>query len=374
MVQYAGQRSFPKDYLLPNDGVKPTAAQVNVGLEALGDRTRWLYESAALGVLETRAALTEPAKAAGMQSGRPAYNLRRREWFAGFSDAVYATRMRGGSWRGHWANNLRGIHLAFVNDGANPRYGNGIGVEVSGTTGRFVFVYTPESGGISGAMPAVITKWNGVLHEPVSDKWLAWGQNGGAGYVANAPTSTNTFTARTLPASSTVTTGCATDGIGNVLLVNKTNAIAISTNGGDTWTQLGTLPFGGTQVTGIGYDADRARFVALSNVPSPLATEVWTTDDLGASWTLQGTVSGVIAVEPTAIGPLLVAAWIGATGDGGLIGSVDGGATWSFVGDVAFPSTSNVVIASSGADALVLNLGASADKYAFTGQLTQIII
>lgn len=40
MSQYAGDPdAYPEDYSLADDAEPPTAAEVNVGLEALGDRT-----------------------------------------------------------------------------------------------------------------------------------------------------------------------------------------------------------------------------------------------------------------------------------------------------------------------------------------------
>ena len=45
-MQYAGNNVFPVDFALADDGVPPTAAEVNVGLEALGDRTTWLQSRA----------------------------------------------------------------------------------------------------------------------------------------------------------------------------------------------------------------------------------------------------------------------------------------------------------------------------------------
>src|SRR4051812_41306704 len=41
--QYAGDSAnFPDDYTIPDDSDPPTAAAVNIGLEALGDRTAFL--------------------------------------------------------------------------------------------------------------------------------------------------------------------------------------------------------------------------------------------------------------------------------------------------------------------------------------------
>ncbi len=42
-MQYAGTNVYPVDFALADDGVPPTASEVNVGLEALGDRTTWLH-------------------------------------------------------------------------------------------------------------------------------------------------------------------------------------------------------------------------------------------------------------------------------------------------------------------------------------------
>lgn len=42
-TQYAGDPlNFPDDYTIPDDSDPPTAAAINIGLEALGDRTAWL--------------------------------------------------------------------------------------------------------------------------------------------------------------------------------------------------------------------------------------------------------------------------------------------------------------------------------------------
>lgn len=56
--QYTGDpNSYPVDYTIPDDADPPTAAAVNVGLEALGDRTEWLR--AHLVVLERVEVLTD---------------------------------------------------------------------------------------------------------------------------------------------------------------------------------------------------------------------------------------------------------------------------------------------------------------------------
>jgi hypothetical protein len=56
--QYAGDpNAFPIDFTIPDDADPPTAAAVNVGLEALGDRTAWLRER--LVVLECIECLTD---------------------------------------------------------------------------------------------------------------------------------------------------------------------------------------------------------------------------------------------------------------------------------------------------------------------------
>lgn len=41
---YAGANAFPASYLIPDDGDVRSAASVNVALEALGDRTVYLYD------------------------------------------------------------------------------------------------------------------------------------------------------------------------------------------------------------------------------------------------------------------------------------------------------------------------------------------
>lgn len=43
MTTYSGADVFEASFTLPDDASPPTAAQVNPALEALGDRTKWLY-------------------------------------------------------------------------------------------------------------------------------------------------------------------------------------------------------------------------------------------------------------------------------------------------------------------------------------------
>lgn len=46
--QYEGTPTWPNSYALADDGSKPTASEVNVALEALGDRTAWLRREISL--------------------------------------------------------------------------------------------------------------------------------------------------------------------------------------------------------------------------------------------------------------------------------------------------------------------------------------
>jgi hypothetical protein len=43
VTQYAGADAFPSDFTIPDDTAPPTAAQLLVAIEALGDRTRWAF-------------------------------------------------------------------------------------------------------------------------------------------------------------------------------------------------------------------------------------------------------------------------------------------------------------------------------------------
>lgn len=64
--QYAGDDVFPEDFTIPDDGDPPTAAAMNVALEALGDRTQFLKNrifSKTIVTVTTSGPVVAPAKA-----------------------------------------------------------------------------------------------------------------------------------------------------------------------------------------------------------------------------------------------------------------------------------------------------------------------
>jgi hypothetical protein len=44
MTQYSGSDAFPVDFTIPDDSAPPTASNLLVSIEALGDRTKYLYD------------------------------------------------------------------------------------------------------------------------------------------------------------------------------------------------------------------------------------------------------------------------------------------------------------------------------------------
>lgn len=60
MTQYAGSDTFPSDFTIPDDSAPPTASNLLVSIEALGDRTTWLKNRTGSHRVVARAATEVP--------------------------------------------------------------------------------------------------------------------------------------------------------------------------------------------------------------------------------------------------------------------------------------------------------------------------
>lgn len=362
----AGQDVFPEAATLIDDADDLDASNLNNVPEANLDRTRWLFRRLMCVAACFEPSRQQPGGAGGADRlGRGAWNERRKEWFVGFTTAIYATFAGGAAWRGAWSNSGEGVHVAFVNDSLSPRFGDGIGVRCNGADPMHVYTHATDSFVVSGTtMPAAITRWESVLHDPVADTWIALGVNAGAPYVANSPTSAPSFTARTPPAGGIFASSLCSDGNGTVLFQHKALRIAKTVDGGTTWTEL-VPAFAGTAVTitGLCWDAWRQRFVCVV-AKTGGGSEAYVSEDAGVTWTSIGSSAIAALFELVSVGPLVLAVYVPGGSPASAVVSHDGGATWTHTGGFDLVSTLPCMAAGP-SDVLVTNTGTDQKGFSF---------
>lgn len=367
MANYTDQDQFAESAFLVDDATDLDAANLNVGPETALDRTRWLFRRLMCVAGCFEASRQQPGGAGGAtRLGRGAWNHRRRQWFVGFSTAIYATNAGGAAWRGAWSNSGEGCHCAFINDSISPRFGQGIAIRVLGTNEVHEYNHATDTFSIGpSTMPlASITRWEAVLHEPIADTWIALGFNAGAPYVATSDTSAIGFTARTPPAGGTTSGFLCTDGAGNTLFQHKALGIARSTDGGVTWAEVLPAPVGGSSITGLCWDAWRQRFVMVVALAAG-GSRTYTSTDGGLTWSVLGTSSLAFVWEPVSVGPLIVAFFIPlSAGVASAIVSHDGGATWTHTGGFDLVSSAPC-LAAGPSDVLATNTGSDQKGFSF---------
>jgi hypothetical protein len=362
---YDGFDSFPSGATIPDDGETITALAVNTPLEAALDRGVWA-KNRMLAVARFGVSKVNPRASTSIRDGRPAFSKKRLTWHLGVADnnaQVTDTFLAAYRFVGA-VDPSAGRHIAIINDPANARYGNGLAIPQIAVTGCTSFTDSTGAWTSSGSGPALLptNTWSGLLHEPVSDKWLAWGSN----KLANSPTSGSlTWASRTIAGSSQTLYPCH-NGAGQLVISHTALGIATSSNGGDTWT-VQSPGFTGVAISGLAWDEFRLRFVAL--VTTATGTDVWESLDAGVSWTRTKVDAfaglGVIS-ELTPVGHVLLGVTLdSAVTRKAIVYSVDGGLSWGFSGQVFGNPTTAVFLATNGGDAVAVNLGASNNEVAW---------
>ena len=365
MAQYAGNpNNWPKDFTKldsSSNGANP--ATWNVPYEALGDRTAYELRSLATQIAHfDRQFAVTALSAASPYTGRPAYQKKHQQWWVGRPQEALSS----GS---HFAvNKVRYSSFdpvqhtcAFINDPSNPRYGNGLFIPL--VTSQLRFTFDDAAGTFTGATDLPSATWAVAQHNAQNDLWLI----ASSGKLYTSPTSAIAWTVRTLPGGGTMfPTPPVTDGT-TTMLVGKTKGLYTS-NDLVTWTEL-TTAFGLTGITGLVYDAFRERFVVwVTNGTS--SSEVWASDDSGASWTLLSTVPIANVFEMHSVGPTIVG-WhltgVTPTDNWELVYSIDGGVTWGRApSSVCAEYDSSPQMASNGSELMAVRLGNSRLEVAFS--------
>lgn len=375
---YVGADLFPEDVTLPTDAPPLSAAILNVPNEANLDRTRWLFRREAMrGVCFD--AMTDHLAAGMGRNGRPSYSQRRRRWYFGtphltftesyLSDERYSSPFSVGA----------PYHTAWINDATNPRYGNGIFVRSLLTNLVYEYNHAADTTPAAAALPSA--GWAGVIHEPVSDNWVAWD----VGKLYTSPTAAIAWTDRggaALPGGGVMgVIPIASNGAGLLMAHGKIKGVYTSSDGGVTWAEC-TTAFGLVTITSIAWDAWRGRFVVVLSDVAGLA-ETWVSLD-GGSWSMLAT--GITFSQPAApapvnyifevrsVGPLLVGTYLAAVGVPiRLVYSCDGGATWGPAPAPFWGQTDALVyLETNGSDVLAVNGGTLYRGYSFARGLAPL--
>lgn len=362
MPQYAGNPVFPKDFYTLDSSSPPIASTWNVGFHALGDRTAYLLRSLAMRIACFDRQQETNALSSTEKTGFPGYSRKRGRWYVTSPQTADYTESYGASWStqtGSLQPNSS-YHVEFINDPSNPRYGNGLFIPISGNAVQYG--YTDSTSTFTGSTSLPSNGWGGVLHDEVNDKWVIYQTAKLYAATTAAPT---VWSSVSLPgAGSMFPVRPATDGT-NWLFQGKTKGIYTTTDW-VTATET-TTAFGATAISGIVYDAWRERFlVYVSGAPS----EVWATEDAGASWTKLADAPFAYVHGLVSLGPIIVGVQLDLNVPFDIqhiVYSADGGVTWGRApSPVSAPITANVFLKSNGSDILAVGLGANFKNYSFS--------
>lgn len=376
---YVGADSFPEDVTLPTDAPPLSAAILNVPNEANLDRTRWLFRRVSMQAARFGPMTEHTLAHATHRDGRPAYSLRRQRWYIAGGDAkVSRTEDYGATWVSDLTTgpgSTTGYHGAFINDAANPRYGNGIFVAAKTELWYASYVYAGNVWLAGLALPSAT--WGGIIHEPVNDTWVIWD----VGKIYTSPTAAIAWTDRSaIPGGGAAgIIPIASNGAGLLMLHGKLKGVYTSADGGVTWAEC-TTAFGLTVITSIVWDAWRGRFLVALTDGAGLA-ETWQSVD-GGSWALvatniqfgEATTPAGYIFELQSVGPLLVGTIVTKTGGSiRTVYSADGGATWGRGPSPVWANwDSPVYLANNGSDLLAVNLNTNYKGVSFVRGLVPI--
>lgn len=344
MSDYAGNpASYPTAFPLLSDGTPPAAAQTNVPIEALGDRTANLKArvdeisvTPALGFVAqvTLATVVDCMKYDAFSRKWMGLNAQVNDMFLRTTNpAVWSTvtEISGGALttRPCWDFDIDPAGNVLVVDD-----------QIDGTKAcTAAGVWTKVTGAI-GNDPV---KPN-LVYDPVSTLWCVAFRNSGSG-VPRVRTSTNrgtSWTIRTtpvgIPTPSEITLG--TNKTGRIVMqaFSGTNGyFAYSDDGGVTWSAATTHALGFTAVSPTYYNAkpiwNGTHWLAKFN--DATGCKVFSSPD-GATWTAVATLANTPIRSIAALGAL----WCGITTASDIVYSTDAGVTWRGADTRAFSAHS----------------------------------
>lgn len=362
MVQYAGAPVYPSDFTILDSSSPPIPSTWNVPYTALGDRTAYLLRAEAMRIacFDRQVSFASLASAPALDRvGRPGYSRKRGRWYVTSPQTSYFSESYGAEWAIQTtALQPCSYHVAFINNTAAARYGNGMFIPVTGNAIHQAYTDSTATYGGSASLPS--TGWSGVVYDATLDKWVIWATS----KLYTSPTSAIAWTSCALPGGTMFPIPPATNGT-TTIVQGKTKGLYKTTDY-VTMTEL-TTAFGGTAISGLCYDAWRSRFVAYLTGSS----EVWTSDDSGSTWTkIAATTPFGYVHSLTQVGPMIVGVELQTTvpfDKQVLVYSADGGVTWGRAPSPVFaPADSNVYLASNGVDIIAVGLASDYKGISFS--------
>jgi hypothetical protein len=340
---YAGDpTAYPITFLIPDDGDPPTAAAINIGLEALGDRTANLDYRLGITRLIASSLSFGPAAARGSAAGRSVYSSRDLLWWSvggGNDDIRYSTDY-GFSWTS--ASPGASALAAALYDMDVDTNGNLVIVPAASSTFVLSYAATGIAGGGSWGKTSVFGSAPTrpcVVFDPVHSLWCVIGYDT-AQRVYTSP-DRSTWTARTSLLAGTQRPVMAVNKVsGRIVAMNTSGGTTVkvqtSDDGGVSWTLRADISpsIGGlssnTFPMALAYsEAEGAWLMCVRQSGSIF--EVWRSVDDGTTWALRATIN----TQGPVFGSLLAvgSAWIAFSNTAnGLIYSLDSGLTWRATG------------------------------------------
>ena len=365
MTQYEGNPVFPKDFYILDASSPPIASTWIVGYQALGDRTAYLLRSLAMRIaaFDPQVEFSSLLSVGTDRTGHPGWSAKRQRWYVTKPQEAFYSECYGVLWSSQ-TSSLQpdsAYHVAFINDSGNARYGNGLFIPRAGNAVQYGYTDSTSTYAGSTALPS--NGWGGVLHDPTNDVWVIYQ----TGKLYAAPTATPTvWTSVALPGGGTMfPVRPVTDGT-TWMMQGKSKGLYTTTD----WlvaTEL-TTAFGAIAISGLVYDAWRERFVAyVAGAPS----EVWASEDAGASWTKIAAAAPFGYVHNiVSLGPILVGVQLDLNVPFDLqhlVYSADGGVTWGRApSPVRGLIDSDVYLISNGSDICAVGLGSNYKGISFS--------
>ncbi len=334
--QESGDSSaFPASFTVPDDGDVQDASSVNVGFEALADRTAYLRTR--LGQI---AALTFHTD---VDTGAATFGVVK------YSDATQKWHALGDTVNDYFESTQKILEWPGTSEIPAPQLTANVAWDFDiDAAGNAVLVDQLEDNTRSRTAAGAWTLNVGtgavtiapcILYEPVSGNWVLASQ---VGAEIKVRTSTNLFasyTDRTEPTFNVlgIVTGMAHNGAGRIVMqsIQGTNVqFSYSDDGGVTWSAPSTHALGFTYAIAAGVRFPRpvfvgSKWVAVGVNNTTGVTRVFNSAD-GITWTAVADLASVALSHIAGIGGIVVGLTTSTTSalSGGIVVSQDDGATW----------------------------------------------
>lgn len=345
MGPYSGNSArYPSDFTIPDDSTPPTAAEFNVSLRALGDRTANIKSNLAaevasfVGQIQSLNFPIHPVQGSLGSLRSAAYDRVYRKWYVvGPTENVRASQDGGHNWSA-------ASEIAAV--GSNEDcYGidfDNAGNAVVSTESRYIFELTASTGvwtrpDLASYLTPGTTQM--IAYDPVHSKWCVIGSNGAATITStNRTTWSNGVPPANFSSVQNLDMKCNKT-TGRLVLVaqvvsSTTIKVRTSDDGGATWATRPDIAIGIGPVDTVALVRDTnlaGRWLLVVNrITGAWNTEVWASTDDGATWSrlCQNAFHALYRCAPCG-GSMLVGVSYNPTIDRNeVVRSDDGGAKW----------------------------------------------